>query len=147
MIRALPYVWNALAVLVIALAVVAVVPRAWGQFTAPRATPDVIAIGYIGIGALTGVVLCAVSVMSVFWFRVPVWFRVFTALTIVSLTFGYLRVSALHGSSPSAWGSAVSEVELATFFGTLAAFTFPLVVTGHGYPGLIQRIWRRSRNS
>jgi hypothetical protein len=145
--RTLPHIWNALVFLLIAFAAIVVVPKVRGQFTSPRATPDMIAIGYVGIGALIGVFLCAVSVTSFFWFRVPLWFRVFTIAVIVTLAVGYFRVSALYASSPRAFGSAVSGVELFTFFGILAAFTFPLLVTGYGYPGLIQRIWHRSRNA
>jgi hypothetical protein len=145
--RILPHIWNVLVFLFIAFVAVLVVPKVREQLTAPRATPDMIAIGYVGIGVLIGVVLCAVSVTSFFWFRVPVWFRIFTAIIIAALVAGYFRVCSLYASSPHAFGNPVSGSELFTFFGTLAAFTFPLLVTGYGYLGLIQRIWHRSRNA
>ena len=145
--RILPHIWNGVIVLFLALAAVVVVPKVSEQFSSPRATPDAIAIGYVGIGALIGVFLCAVSVTSFFWFRVPIWFRVFIVFVIAALAVGYFRVSALYASSPRAFGSAVSGAELFTFFGTLAAFTFPLLFTGYGYPGLFRRLGQRSRNA
>ena len=145
--RSLPHIWNSVVVLFIILATVVVVPKVRDQFTSSRATPDVIAMGYVGIGALIGVFLCAISVLSLFWFRVPIWFRVFISLVIAALAIGYFRVAALYASSPGAFGSAVSGGELFIFFGTLAAFTFPLLFTGYGYPGLIQRLWQRSRDA
>ena len=136
--RTLPHLWNALVGLFIIFAAMVVLPKVREQFTYSRATPDMIAVGYVGIGALIGVFLCAVSVTSFFWFRVPVWFRAVGGLVLAALVVGHFRVSALYASSPQAYGSAVS------FFGALGVFMFAPLVLGYGYPGLIQRFWRRS---
>ena len=143
--RVLPYLWNTMVVLVMLCAAAVILPKAQGQFTYPSASPAMVAIGYVGIGALSGVLLCALSVMSFFWFRVPVWFRLFTAFVIIALAIGYFPVSNLYASSPDGFGSAVTRTDLLIFFGTLATFTFPILVTGYGYPGLIQCVWRKSR--
>lgn len=141
--RILPHIWNVLVLLFIIFVAMLVIPKARGQFTAPRTASDTIAFGYVAIGALIGLWLCAVSVISFFWFRVPIWFRIFIVLIIGVLVLGYFRVAALYASSPRAFGAPVLQSDLYTFFGTLIVFTFPLVITGYGYPGLIQYFWRR----
>jgi hypothetical protein len=110
-------------------------------------TPDMTAMGYVGIGLLIGAWLCGASVTSFVWFRVPMWFRGLIGVVISALSVGYFHATALCASSPRASVGPIDTMEFIIFFGTIAAFTLPLLLTGYGYPGLFQRYIRRRSTS
>lgn len=138
-----PAVWNCIVILFVGAASLITIPKILHQFSTPNMTPDMKAMGYVGIGVLIGVWICGAAVMSFVWFRVPTWFRIAIGLVISVLAAGYFRAMVLWNSSSQAFPGPVDTLEALIFFGTIALFTSPLLLTGLGYPGIIQNFIRR----
>ena len=65
------------------------------------------------------------------------------ALCAAALVIGYFLAASRYARSWFQPGPYMADSELWVFFGTLAAFTWPHLLLGRGYPALLQRWIRR----
>jgi hypothetical protein len=145
LIRTLKCVWNGLLVLFALLAALVIVPKGIEQVRSPLA-PELDVYGYVGIGLLIAVWLCTASLASPFWFTVPVWFRVVIGVSLLALIAGYVWATNRYWGAPITFGPLVSSIDLFIYFGSIAAFMWPLLLLGRGYPTLFRRFQSRTRN-
>lgn len=128
-------------ILFIVLVGYVVIPKIVGQFTMVPQTAADAAVGFIAVGCLLGVWLCATTLFSCFWFQIARWFRIFSGVMVLCLVVGFFVVSETFSRSP--YGNPVSSADVLKFYLLIAAFTMPVINGGYGYPGLVHRLFSR----
>jgi len=147
--RALIIFWNVFLGAFIGFYALIIMPRVIPQFrnlerySDPAFKAQVIMAGFEGIGLLMAVAVCAVSLSSRFWRRIPLFWRVLFGSAFAAFCIGVVFAVGIDQAN----GGFVFYADYATFLLVSGFFLLPPVVMGRGHPDLALRLYSKLKRN